>query len=410
MRTLISLSILLLFGLAISLPSASGQTVRCMGLGQVLPADCPLPHWFPTDPAMDITLIPTDADTISGFSSDEARRYVRIYFPRTREVLADYEFFLYPDANLQPLTDIQVGWLTDVILEDGRAALITMGGGMNSPEGNVWFTWLGTTLAELLPVRMDPTMKRPNSDFCIEVTRQDPPVLSMFEPLGIEKVVGFHYTTLFEKQATDVWAMVKPAAFAMGTTPWLVSISYGGGEGRKGSFWAVADDIDHGWWWYLHHAHSNPYSFDVLVNVILHATGRRLPDNIEIVHAAREEFRNYNDRKYVLVSIMEFVEMFGGNVRRIETLISELDEVKSSAEGEYLEQNFDEAFDLLKQAGEMNSEARVEAMKIKDQALLYVYIVEWLAVTGTLLVSGSLVYSLMVRRSMYREVATTGRR
>ena len=354
---------------------------------------------------MEVSLIPTDADTISSFTMEEARRYVRVYFPRTKDDLNFYEFFLYPDANLQPLTDVQLSWLTEAIAEDGSSGFVTMGGGLNSPEGNVWYTWLGTTLAEILPIKMDPTMKRPNSDYTIEVRKDEPRVLSMFKPLGIEKVVGFHYTTLFEKQGTDIWAVVKPVSFYMTDTPWLVSMTYD----NKGTFWAIADDIDHGWWWYLHHSHNNPYAFDVLVNIILHARGRELPENIEVVHKAREEFRNFQDRRYVLISILEFVEKFGGNVGRVEEMIVELDEVKDEAHSEYIQQNFERSFELMKQAEEMNSEARLQAMKIKDQALFYVYVIEWLSVTGTLLISGSALYSLMIRRSKFHEVAMTSR-
>lgn len=395
---------IVLMTLVLVAPVWAQDTLKSLALGQVFPAECPLPHWFPTDPLMEISLIPTDADTISGFTMDEARRYVRIYFPRTKEDLMRYEFFMYPDANLQPLTDVQLTWLTDVVLIDGASGFVTMGGGLNSPEGNVWYTWLGTTLAEILPIKLDPTMKRPNSDFSIEVTKEEPRVLSMFKPLGIEKVVGFHYTTLFEKQGTEIWAVVKPTSFYKSDTPWLVSITYGE---KQGNFWAIADDIDHGWWWYMHHTHSNAYAFDVLVNIMLYARGRNLPDNIEVVHKAREEFRNFKDRRYVLISIMEFVEKFGGNVGRIEEMIDDLDQIKIDAEKAYVSQDFDLAFDLMKEAEEKNTKARIEAMKIKDQALFYVYVIEWLSVTGTLLISGSVVYSLMVRKSKFREVQLT---
>jgi len=47
------------------------------------------------------------------------------------------------------------------------------------------------------------------------------------------------------------------------------------------------------------------------------------------------------------------------------------------------------------------------AMRLKDRALLWVYVTEWCAVSGTLLVSGLVVYSLLVRRKLYREVVVT---
>ena len=400
LRTVLLLAAMVTF--AFVAPAHGQEKIRVLAIGQVFPAECPLPHWFPTDPLFELTLIPTDVDMIAGFTEDEARRYVRQYFPRTKEGVGEYEFIMYPDGNLQPLTNVQISYLTDAVLTGGRSGLATMGGGLNSPEGNVWYTWLGTTLAELLPVNMDPTMKRPNSDFSIRVTKDDPPVLSVFKPLGIERVVGYHFTTLFEKLGSTVWAIVKPVSFYKTDTPWLVSMDQG-----KGNFWAVADDIDHGWWWYMHHAYNNPYSFDILVNIILYARGRDLPENIEIVHKAREEFRNFKDRRIALFSILEFVEKFGGHMGKIDKMLEKLDGIRDQAEDEYLAQNFEAAFDLLKKAEDMNTEARVEAMKLRDQALFYVYLTEWLAVTGTLLVSGSVLYALMIRRAMFREVVLT---
>jgi hypothetical protein len=48
-----------------------------------------------------------------------------------------------------------------------------------------------------------------------------------------------------------------------------------------------------------------------------------------------------------------------------------------------------------------------KAAELKDSALFQVYLIEWLAVTGISLLSGSLLYSLMVRRRAYREIRST---
>lgn len=47
------------------------------------------------------------------------------------------------------------------------------------------------------------------------------------------------------------------------------------------------------------------------------------------------------------------------------------------------------------------------AVKVKNEALFWVYVVEWLSVSGVSRVSGVVVWTLMVRRRMYREVKTT---
>jgi hypothetical protein len=47
------------------------------------------------------------------------------------------------------------------------------------------------------------------------------------------------------------------------------------------------------------------------------------------------------------------------------------------------------------------------ALDLKDQALMWVYIIEWLAVTATGSLTAVVVWTLMVRRRMYREVGAT---
>jgi hypothetical protein len=48
-----------------------------------------------------------------------------------------------------------------------------------------------------------------------------------------------------------------------------------------------------------------------------------------------------------------------------------------------------------------------DAVKLKSRALRWVYLTEWLVTTGTLLASGYVAYSLLVRRRLYREIGTT---
>jgi hypothetical protein len=46
-------------------------------------------------------------------------------------------------------------------------------------------------------------------------------------------------------------------------------------------------------------------------------------------------------------------------------------------------------------------------VKIRERALLWVYITEWFVVTGTMIICGSVIWALMIRRRLYKEVAVT---
>ena len=47
------------------------------------------------------------------------------------------------------------------------------------------------------------------------------------------------------------------------------------------------------------------------------------------------------------------------------------------------------------------------AVKLKDRALLWIYIIEWLAILATAMICGSVLWALMIRRRLYREVQAT---
>jgi hypothetical protein len=61
----------------------------------------------------------------------------------------------------------------------------------------------------------------------------------------------------------------------------------------------------------------------------------------------------------------------------------------------------------MKEVQRQLEELSNEAIKIKDQALFWVYAIDWAAVSSTMLVCGFVLWSLMVKRKAYREVRTT---
>jgi hypothetical protein len=48
-----------------------------------------------------------------------------------------------------------------------------------------------------------------------------------------------------------------------------------------------------------------------------------------------------------------------------------------------------------------------KAFVLKDATLFWVYVIQWAAVTSVLMMSGVVLWSLMVRRRLFREVYTT---
>jgi hypothetical protein len=109
----------------------------------------------------------------------------------------------------------------------------------------------------------------------------------------------------------------------------------------------------------------------------------------------------------MLLSLIDFVDAFGGDPRQINEEIRSLDDLRELGNDLYLDHNYQEALDSAREAIGKLKDIEDLAIRIKNQALLWVYITEWLAVTGTSLLCGFILWTLMVRRRLYREIETT---
>ena len=126
-----------------------------------------------------------------------------------------------------------------------------------------------------------------------------------------------------------------------------------------------------------------------------------------MIHDLRARFAQYRQEKAVLLSLLDFIGRFGANTQPVEVLVRGADALKERSFDAYAEGSYEEALRLIRDASRKMSSISADAVKLKAKALLWVYITEWSAVTGVLFVSGLALYSLMIRRRVYREVETT---
>ncbi len=65
------------------------------------------------------------------------------------------------------------------------------------------------------------------------------------------------------------------------------------------------------------------------------------------------------------------------------------------------------AISRLTEANDQLNTASEKIWKLKDQALLWVYVTEWLVVSGVGLICGFFLWSVMIRRKLYKEVTVS---
>ena len=87
-----------------------------------------------------------------------------------------------------------------------------------------------------------------------------------------------------------------------------------------------------------------------------------------------------------------------------------LDDIESrhlEAAGLYLTQDFEGARDILTPLLGEFGEVDVELLEAKNRALFWVYLIEWMAVSSTCMITAVVLWTLMIRRKLYRSVSTT---
>ncbi len=394
------------------LQTATGaERIRVLLIGQVTPEHCPAPIWFDSEPMVEYSLVPTKYYNVMTLA--EAQRFVRLYLPRSREDMAKERFFMFINPYFEPMTVAQIDNMRYAMVEMGSGGFQTLGG-ITIDWAAVNWPWVQSSLAPIFP--NDPNAydvwekhkSTGNQPYKVEVNR-DPalaPVLKMFIPLGIEEVRGYWTIVLIVPQeGATVWGRARGAYTQFSRNPpvaWLLSWRYG-----KAMTWSVADDLDCPWWGNTYYPSDQEYGLDIMMNIILHSLGKPLPEDIALVSAVRNDFERYGARTSTISAFLDFAERFGADPRRIVETKSRIDAMMDEGKRLYLDGLYQDALDKSEEAHAALEELELKAMRLKDEALMWVYMIEWAAVTGTCMITGYVLYALMLRRRLYREVSVT---
>jgi hypothetical protein len=149
------------------------------------------------------------------------------------------------------------------------------------------------------------------------------------------------------------------------------------------------------------------YALDIFTGMVWLGSGWDIPDDPVRVHILRNHFLQIRSRTSLIGSLIEFIDQFGASTYEIGIDLGKLGTLISEAGRLYLEHEFEETESTFNRAFEFASEIEARSVMLKERALMWVYLIEWIAVTGTFMISGFLLWTLMVRRKIYRDVTTT---
>jgi hypothetical protein len=145
------------------------------------------------------------------------------------------------------------------------------------------------------------------------------------------------------------------------------------------------------------------YFSDLIYNQLLFVVNLEPPADVELAHRTRELFIDIRSRKIVTVSIIEFVDIFGANTRDVEEEMAGLEDDIRQAKREYIDGDIEAASVILAGIFDRFTEIDTHLNSVKERALLWIYLTEWIVVASTSMICAVVVWTLMVRRKLYRE-------
>ncbi len=383
--------LLALFALACMDPCLGREEGRisCLLIGSVQSVISPLPTYFTEDPLFTFQSDPHQA----GLSIEERLRLDRLYFPRTRQKLVeDFDMVFFEDPYIDHFTPTQWGNLHYAFTQAGIPSLWSFGpayGLVVKPS----------VLEEILPISDHQGWYHRPWHAVFERDRD--PVFLPFVDFGMERVLGAAYAEMQPRQGSVLWAKMQPL-----NLPFIVSWRPGGS--RAGLTWVFGDEFDMAWWGVSMSARgANPYGLDMMVNLILYSLDRPLIRDILARREARRAFSGYRAQKLVVLSMLEWADRFGANTFALSQDLTDLDAKMTAARISYLREEYETSYSVMSEVWTEMIALGEKAVRIKDQALMWVFLSEWLVVTASSILTGLAVWSLMIRRRLYREVGAT---
>lgn len=391
-RHLVILLLLLLATAGARDPKKDAETgrIRILYIGD---AWGPTPYFhMEAEPSFLGTPIPATYAHIGTYGGRELKQFMRIYMPRNfREFVDSYDILILSDTNRALYRADQLGWFKRGVSENGIG--IMMVGGIEAFGGDNHPTWGDSPVEDALPV-ICVDGKTFRKDFKVVVNYEDDPLIKSLPWNTMPFYHGMNVVTPKEGSRTLLSADLTPYH------PIVSYWEYGQGSGLAHMpDWTPAWGSSIMYYW--------DFYPDFIANMNYLNAGVEIPQNPEMMHQLRNLLSAYSLNRAMAVSLMEFVEKFGAKISVGEEHLNSIGLTYKDAQRLFIEQEYEESLSVLYEVEEEFQLLSQELVELKSRALLWIYMVEWLTVSGTAILCGVILWTLMVRRRLYREVRIT---
>jgi hypothetical protein len=207
-----------------------------------------------------------------------------------------------------------------------------------------------------------------------------------------------------ERPGTKVIARMSEGRAVNQNKPVIVYLDYPGG-GRSVSYimnWHDPSGFPipkafYEWAWH----------YDVLAHMIYWPAKESIPDDLILVHTVRELIYGLRSIRIYVVATIDFADTVGADLQQLYLDLSMLDSDRHGVDEFYNDNQMEECHALLLRLQGDYDQLVGQAIQAKNAALFWVFLTEWLAVLGTSLTTGIVIWSLLVKRRLYKEVGET---
>jgi len=383
--------------------AAQSRIMHVLAMGEIDLSSSPIKGFCAAEPSLDCTLV-VARTAYTGYDVGDVKRMIRLYIPRNMEAMLEYDFILIDQATILFFSVTSLEQMRSAIADYGKGGLCFM----ESQYYDIYGPWLETELSKCFPYDhwANIAAGHPSDEnYDLQVVKDDPnlpPLLTAYVPLGIESVRPFGGSRpTYPKEGATVWVYCVTYG-RFGRYPLFISWRYGPG---KGLVWTTANQFGGPMW--LSFDGKERFALDIFTGIVWLSSGWDLTDDPLWVRNLRISFTTIRVRATATQSLIEFVDMYGANTRHVEEELARMLEINREAGELYLDHDFESCDAKLTEAMDLAGEIERACMALRDKALFWVYVIEWLAVTSTMTLAMIAVWSLMVRRKLYREVAHT---
>jgi len=400
---------LLLLSFVVGLAASSAKVdptsglIRVVCIGESYYPETRLPIILTADPRIRYQPIPANwyESTFAavGGSKADVYKFMRQYLPRSYERLLEaYDVLLLSDFEVDIITGEQFVWMERSCREDGM--------GLGKYEMNwdpahfsTFPIFVASAVYKAFPADLQEgkLIPKPLSGIYaapVPETGRVHPMLDLPGMKNYQVLVSGDYGYENPRPGSTVVARFLPRSEEA-----MIIWTYG--KGRSLTCLPGHDKIDGAalaqW----------PYALDFWINQMWYLAGLEIPKDVELVHQLREKSLAYSSERSLTAAVIEFVEKFGVSTGKLFDHLAEVDGVKKAADRLYLEERYEESLDKLGEAFEGLKAVSAESVVMKEKALFWIYVAEWFTVMGTFVLTGFILWTLMVRRRLYREVRVT---